>query len=131
MDFVVVIPAVAGIIAVVLVTTMRVKRAEARRHLLHEERMAAIAKGVPIPEDIEIEGYGDLKLPGRDPALHGTILAALGLGMLAASRFVPRAQFGGEIQQVLGFLEVWAYPVTSVGIGLLVFALFTRRRMKP
>src|SRR5262249_59467067 len=85
MDFFVVIPAVAGIIAVVLVTTMRVKRAELRRHLLHEERMAAIAKGVPIPEDIEIEASGDLKPPGRDPALHGTILAALGLGMLAAS----------------------------------------------
>jgi len=119
--------AIVAVIAVVALTAMRISRAEARRRLLHQERMAAIEKGVPLPEDIDIETSAAPKTAGREPALHGTILTALGLGMLASSRLVPRTGLPNEIQEVVSFLEVWAYPATFIGIGLLVFAFFSRR----
>ena len=119
--------AVVAMIAVVIVTAMRMLRRDSRRRLLHQERMAAIEKGVPLPEDIDIETSATPKTAGREPALHGTILTALGLGMLASSRLVPRTGLPNEIQEVVSFLEVWAYPATFIGIGLLVFAFFSRR----
>ena len=126
MELITAATAIVAMIAVLSVTAMRIARAESRRRLLHQERMAAIEKGVPLPEDLDFETGAPPKTAGREPALHGTILTALGLGMLAASRLVPHEGLGPEVREVLSFLEVWAYPVTFVGIGLLVFAFFSR-----
>lgn len=128
MEIATVIPAVVGIIAVVILTAMRSSRSDSRRRLLHEERMSAIEKGVPIPEDTEVEPERPRR--GRESALQGTILTALGLGMLAAGRLAPRAELRSDLREVLAFLEVWAYPATFVGVGLLVYALFTRERKR-
>jgi hypothetical protein len=124
--------AVFGIIAVLAVTAINVMSGAARRRLLHKERMSAIDKGVPLPEDVDAELEAERKrmMNGRDASLQGTILTALGLGMLAASKLVPRSDFGGDAQRFLAFLELWAYPITFVGIGLLLYALFTRNRRK-
>jgi hypothetical protein len=125
-------PMVLGCVAVVAVVAMNYAKISERRRFLHRERMSAIEKGVPLPEDLlaEVETDRSPTAPGSGAALQGTIWTALGLGMLAASRFVRRADFGTDIQQFLSFLEVWAYPATFVGIGLLIFAFFSRGKKK-
>jgi hypothetical protein len=122
-----VILAVVAIIAIVAMTMTRFWRLNRRRDLLHKERMAAIDKGVPIPEDTESDIDDGRIRDSRGPAFPGTILTALGLGLLVSSRAVPRTQFGIDVQQALAFLEVWAYPFLAIGLGLLVLAFFTRR----
>ena len=124
--------AVFGILAVLAVTGISVVNQAARRRLLHKERLSAIEKGVPLPEDLDAELEAERKQwkSGRDAPLQGTILTALGLGMLAASKLVPRGDFGGDAQRFLAYLELWAYPVTFVGIGLLLYAFFTRNERK-
>jgi hypothetical protein len=126
-------PMVLGCVAVVAVVAMNYAKMSERRRLLHRERMTAIEKGVPLPEDLLAEVETDLRQtsPGSGAALQGTVWTALGLGMLAASRLVRRAEFGSDVQQFLSFLEVWAYPATFVGVGLLIFAFFSRGKRKP
>ena len=121
--------AVFGIIGVVMITGMNIARQAARRRQLHQERMSAIEKGVPLPEDVESEDERDKVAPiGRDAPLQGTILTALGLGMFAAGRLVHPAELGPDAQRFLAYLEVCSYPIAFVGIGLLIYALLTRRR---
>jgi len=123
-------PMVLGLLAVIAVVAMNITTGASRRRLLHEERMAALDKGVPLPEDllVDADANGKHKSGARNAAMQGTVWTAIGLGMMAASRFVERSEFGSEMRQFLAFLEIWAYPATLVGIGLLVFAFFTRER---
>ena len=126
-------PMVLGCVAVVAVVAMNYAKISERRRFLHRERMSAIEKGVPLPEDLLADAETDRKqtTPGSGAALQGTVWTALGLGMMAASRLVRHTELGSDMQQVLSFLEVWAYPATFVGIGLLIFAFFSRGKRKP
>src|SRR5262245_31906721 len=102
-----------------------------RRRLLHEERMTAIEKGVPLPEDLLTDAppEGRHKDATRNAALQGTVWTALGLGMFAASRFVRMTELDpGDRVRLLAFLEIWAYPAMFVGVALLLFAFFSRER---
>ncbi len=101
-----------------------------RRRLLHQERMSAIEKGVPPPDDAQAEDDPESKLrwAAKNAALQGTIWISLGLGMLAASRLVHNPELGAGMRQILASLEVWAYPATFVGLGLLIFALVSRSK---
>ncbi len=130
MDFFILLLAVFGMIALLVVTGMNVASRAARRRLLHQERMAAIEKGVPLPEDVdaELEAQGRQPTSRQDTTLQGTVLTALGLGMLAASRFVPRADLPADTQRILAYLQLWAWPVTFVGLALLLYTLITRSR---
>src|SRR5205823_7493712 len=123
-------PMILGCVAVVAVVAMNYVRISERRRFLHRERMSAIEKGVPLPEDLlaDVETDRRQTAPGSGAALQGTVWTALGLGMMAASRFVRRAEFGSDMQQFLSFLEVWAFPATFVGLGLLIFAFFSREK---
>src|SRR5262249_9447303 len=99
--------------------------------LLHKERMTAIEKGVPLPEDLltDVPAEGRHKDANRNAALQGTVWSALGLGMLAASRFVNMNELDpGDRVRLLAFLELWAYPAMFVGVALLLFAFFSRER---
>ena len=130
MDLFIVFIAVFGMIAVLAVTGMNVMSRATRRRLLHQERMAAIEKGVPLPEDVDAELEAQGRQPNSRPgaAVQGTVLTALGLGMLAAGRFVPRADLPADPLRVLTYLQLWAWPVTFVGLGLLLYSFFARRR---
>jgi hypothetical protein len=130
MDLFSVIIAVFGMIAVLVVAGMKVLSQAARRRLLHQERMLAIEKGVPLPEDLDAELEAQNRQPTSrlDTPLAGTVLTALGLGMLAAGRFVPRADLSADTQRLLAHLQLWAWPVTFVGLGLLLYSFVTRRR---
>jgi hypothetical protein len=122
---------VGGCVAVLAVVAMNLLNSASRRHMLHHERMTAIEKGVPLPEDLltDAPAEGGHKDPHRNTALQGTILTALGLGMFAASRFVPMAGLDPDNRARLrAFFELWAYPATFVGVALLLFVLFSRER---
>lgn len=125
-------PVALGAIAVIAVVAMNYANGSSRRQLLHKERMAALEKGVPLPEDmlVEAEAEPSPRSSSRSTALQGTIWTALGLGMLVASRFARGGELAGELQQFLVFLAMWAIPATFVGVGLLIFAFFTRERTK-
>jgi hypothetical protein len=43
---------VGGCIAVLAVVAMNLLNSASRRYMLHHERMTAIEKGVPLPEDL-------------------------------------------------------------------------------
>src|SRR5438876_12327419 len=80
-------PFVLGCLAVVAVVAMTFVKEASRRSLLHKERMSAIDKGVPLPEDLLAEAGPDArqKTTAQNAAMQGIIWAALGLGMMAAS----------------------------------------------
>jgi len=125
-------PAVLGVVAIVAVLALNFVNRGSRQKLLHEERMAALEKGVPLPEDllVESEPRGGTRSLAASTALHGTIWTALGLGMLAAGRWVRLDGFADDLRQFVAFVEVWAYPATFVGVALLVFAFFAREKPK-
>ena len=69
--------AVGGSLLVVLVIVLAQIRARNQRNqMLHQERMLAIEKGLPIPVD-----YLE-RVPRRRPYLRGLVFAALGLGLM-------------------------------------------------
>src|SRR5262249_61596315 len=122
---------VVGFVAVLAVVAMNFVNSASRRRLLHKERMTAIEKGVPRPEDwlTDAPAEGKDKEATRNAALQGTVWTALGLGMLAASRFVNMTELDpGDRVRLLAFLEMWAYPAMFVGVALLLFAFFSRER---
>ena len=123
-------PMAMGVLAVVAVVALSAVSRSTRRQQLHKERMAALEKGVPLPEDLLVdpEAGAEPRSPARNAALQGTVWTGLGLGMMAANWFVEPSAFGSDMRQFLAFLEVWAYPATFVGVGLLVFAFFAREK---
>lgn len=123
-----VVVAVVACVAVVAV----VLNSATRRRLLHRERMSAIEKGVPPPEDAPVEDDPEnrVRWATRSAALNGTVWISLGLGMLAASRLVHNPDLTVGVRQLLASLEVSAYPAMFAGAGLLIFALATRPRKR-
>jgi hypothetical protein len=124
------IPMVIGVLAVLVVLAMNMMKVTEQRRHLHEERMSAIQKGVSPPESLEDDPELDrtVKSVGRNSALQGTVWTALGVGMLTASRLVRHSDLDSEMLHFLAFLELWAYPAIFVGVGLLIFAFFSREK---
>jgi hypothetical protein len=98
-------------------------RHKERRHRLeiaHAERLAAMDKGIPLPElplDPQLT-----KKPGdpREMLLHGIVWTALGFGGVVAMFLVPN-----------GFLP-WplAMPLVFLGIGLILFYALGSKRSR-
>ena len=122
---------VVAIVACVAIVALVINSAT-RRRLLHRERMSAIEKGVPPPEDAQAEDDPESRLrwASRNAALNGTVWISLGLGMLTASRVVHNPDLTTGVRQLLASLEVSAYPAMFAGAGLLIFALVSRSRKR-
>lgn len=129
---VIIIPFVFGVIGAVIVLIFQIVTGVNRRKFLHLERMAALDKGVPLPDDVLADAAVEVKqrTGGRSAALQGTIWTALGVGLMAGSHAGVSPELGHDMRQFMSFLEVWAYPATSVGVGLLLFGFFTREKQK-
>lgn len=101
-----------------------------RRKYLHKERLAALDKGLPLPDELLLEPSPG----GRPQGNHGTAVAGIvwtgvGLGLLVSSfSALSEPSFGSEFRQFLAFLRLWAWPALFVGIGLLVYAWIIRDR---
>ena len=62
-----------------------------RLEVLHQERMAAMDKGIPLPE-LPLDPLKVPKPPDpREPLMHGIVWLALGFGAMLALRLIPNA----------------------------------------
>ena len=127
---IIIIPIVFAIIFTAVVLISQGISSVSRRKFLHAERMAAIEKGVPLPEDILNDTLieGRMRVGGANVALQGTIWTSLGVGLLLASQLVHTARLGEDFEKFLVFLSVWSYPAISVGVGMLLYAYFNREK---
>lgn len=99
------------------------KHVERRRRmeLVHQERLAAMDKGIPLPElPLDPPRVPTPRDP-KAPLVHGIVWLALGGGAMLALRFVrlPEGQ------------AVWPLPlpIALLGVGMLLFyALASERR---
>jgi hypothetical protein len=83
----VIVAAIAGAI----IAYLYFRHVERRRRLeiVHQERLAAMEKGIPLPE-LPLDPERVRKPPDpRAPLIHGIVWSALGLGGILALRFGP------------------------------------------
>ena len=109
--------AVLGSMVVVLVALLaQIKARNKRNQMLHQERMLAIEKGLPIPVD-----YLE-RMPKRRPYVRGLVFAALGVGLIVFG-WINAYESGGDYDLV-GIGVVFLF----VGIALLVGDKLTMKR---
>ena len=106
----------AGVVGYVYVTHhSRGKRLE----MIHQERLAAMEKGIPLPEfplDPARPSHGD---PNNVIPILGTVLFSFSLGaMIVLSRTLEPAEHAFWIAPL---------PIAFLGIGLLAFHFLNRR----
>lgn len=124
----IVIPLVFGVGATLIVMVNQIFGNVLRRRYLHRERMAALEKGVPLPDDILADLGADRAQHAPRVGLQGVVWTSLGVGLLISSMGVRSTQLGADINQFLDFLSIWAFPAVTVGVGLMLYAWFTRPR---
>lgn len=105
-----------GIIVVALaaafVAYLYFKHIERQRRLeiVHQERLAAMEKGIPLPE-LPLDPP---RIPDpRAPLLHGIVWSALGIGGMLALRFGPLPN--------APMLWPLPLPLALLGIGLMLY----------
>lgn len=87
-----------------------------RLELLHQERLAAMEKGIPLPE----LPFEPPRAPDPNaPLLHGLVWTALGAGGIAALTLVPSVPDG---------LWPLALPLVALGLGLVLYHALVSRR---
>jgi hypothetical protein len=105
----------AGIVGYVYITHQsRVKRLE----MIHQERLAAMEKGIPLPE-FPLEPVRNPR--GPDPnvlAILGTVLSSISLGAMIALYQILPAQAHG--------MWVAPLPIAFMGVGLLAVHFLKR-----
>ena len=98
-------------------------RANQRRlEMIHQERMVAMEKGIPLPELPDLNPRSP-KDPGRKknaPLAAGIVFASLGAGGMAALLLSPDAEMR----------TYWTLPLPLLflGVGLLLYYHLTRDR---
>lgn len=98
-------------------------RANQRRlEMIHQERMVAMEKGVPLPELPDLEPRRRNHVPKRSTAMlaGGIICISLGAGGIVALQLSP-------VESVHDF---WTLPLPLIflGLGLLLYHFLTRDR---
>lgn len=94
-----------------------------RLEMLHQERMAAIEKGLPLPEMPDLDGIKpwtrSTKHYPNAVLVLGIILVAVGAGGMGAMALSPISQLH----------DFWStpLPLALVGIGLLLYHFLIRR----
>lgn len=112
---------VFGVAAVVLVAWhLRGKRRMEKLQMIHQERMQAMDKGIPLPEFPELDDRSGSPFDSRwNPRW------PLGLGAV----FVM-AGAGTSVAMLLGsgFEEIWSFGLIGVfvGVGLFLYYFLTR-----
>jgi hypothetical protein len=93
-----------------------------RLEIVHQERLAAMEKSIPLPEF----PLDPPKIPPppdpRAPLLHGIVWVALGVGAMVALRFFP-----SPVPRVLWSLPL---PLVLLGIGLMLYYALASERTR-
>lgn len=101
------------------------KHAERKRRLevIHQERLAAMEKGIPLPE-LPLDPLSVPKPPDPgEPLLHGIVWAALGGGGMLALGLVGAKVNGAAIWPL-------ALPLLLLGVGLILYYILTSERAR-
>jgi hypothetical protein len=117
-------------VLLVIAWNLKAARRQKRHEMIHDERMAALAKGIPLPE---LPDYADsrgespwadavasLRLNPRWPLGVGAICIMLGTGTSLALRLS-----GDEYHT-----QIWSFGLIGIflGVGLLLHYYLTRPR---
>ena len=107
---------IVAALAAALVAYLYFRHVERQRRLdiVHQERLAAMDKGIPLPE-LPLDPPRVPRPPDpRAPLIHGIVWLALGVGAILALRLT------GSRPDVSG---LWALPlpVVLLGIGLILY----------
>jgi hypothetical protein len=102
------------LLLILIVVLMDNKSRRIRTKLLHDERMLALEKGLPVP--MELGDFGKK----RKPYLRGLVFFAVGLGLMISGGVT------GD-DEVIGF----AFIPAMIGIALIVADLFTKQNGSP
>jgi len=91
-----------------------------RLEILHQERLAAMDKGIPLPE-LPIDPP-PLRNPASQhvPLILGIVLFAFGTGLMIALRVISVSK--------LSVLWPMPLPVALMGLGLLLYSVLTGNR---
>jgi hypothetical protein len=116
------------VIVAIVIWHLRSKRTMERMRIVHQERMKAMEKGVPLPEfpDLDREEsrieITPLRLNPRWPLGVGALLVFAGLGFTTALLYTG----DDELAKLwsMGFIGVF------VGLGLFLYYFLTRRPEK-
>ena len=106
---------VGSLIVVLAIVLAQIRSRNQRNQMLHQERMLAIEKGLPIPVD-----YLE-RIPRRRPYVRGLVFAAVGLGLIVFGLFNV-AETGDHDMAGIGVVFLF------VGIALLVGDKLTMKR---
>jgi hypothetical protein len=87
-----------------------------RLEFIHQERLAAMDKGIPLPE-LPIEPRTRTSPDPRAMLLHGIAWTALGSGGVVAMYLIPNS------------MPIWpaALPLVFLGVGLILYYAVGRR----
>jgi hypothetical protein len=114
-DGIVAVALAAGVVGYVYVTHQTRRK---RLEIIHEERLAAMEKGIPLPEfPLEAAPNPHVPNPYVIPIL-GTVLLSLSVGaMIALNWMLPASAQGFWIAPL---------PFVFLGVGLLAFHFLNR-----
>lgn len=107
---------IVAALAAALVAYLYFGHVERRRRLeiVHQERLAAMEKGIPLPELPLDPSRVRMPPDPRAPLLHGIVWSALGGGAMLALRLIgPRLQAPG--------LWPLPLPLAFLGMGLMLY----------
>ena len=109
-------------IAAAIVAYLYFGHVERRRRLelVHQERLAAMDKGIPLPE-LPLDPVRVPKPPDPKATLiHGIVWSALGIGAMIALRFFPNAP------------TLWPLPLplAFLGVGLILYYALASERAR-
>ncbi len=114
---------IVAALAAVGVAYMYFRHRERQRRLevIHQERLAAMDKGIPLPE-LPIDPVKVSKPPDpREPLIHGIVWLAFGGGaMLALALIAPMNEFASAVWPL-------PLPLALLGGGLILYYLLGQR----
>lgn len=102
---------------------LRQKERQRRLEVIHQERLAAMDKGIPLPE-LPLEApQHRAPMDPREYLIHGLVWLGLGLGTMGAFLLFP-IHFNGA--------SAWPLPLPLVmlGGGLVLFYVLASRRAR-
>jgi hypothetical protein len=110
-------------LAAIAIAYLYLKHRERQRRLevIHQERLAAMDKGIPLPE-LAIEPPKVPKAPDpRATLIHGLVWTTLGVGAMVALRIVGRI---GDAP------ALWPLPlpIALLGVGLILYYVLASRQ---
>jgi hypothetical protein len=89
-----------------------------RVELIHQERLVAMEKGIPLPELlIDLPSSSRLSDP-RTPLIHGIVWTALGVGAMLALALLRPLPNG---------LWPLPIPIVSLGVGMILYYVLASR----